>query len=67
MASIRSCYAIQVDFITGWYVQILRGVGDTEGLIPDCVSILQLRQWVLVPLLPVATEPDPQRVHGRRI
>ena len=59
--------AIQVDFIPGGHVQIVRSVGGAEGVIPDRVTVLQFGDWVFVPFLPVAIDPGPERVDGRRI
>jgi hypothetical protein len=45
--------AIQVNLISRWHIQIVGGICDAQGLIPDCVPVLQLRDRVLVPNLPM--------------
>jgi len=60
-------FAIQVHFVSGRHIQILRGVGQAEGLISDCVAVLQLDNRTLVPFLPVAIDPGLEYVGGGRV
>jgi hypothetical protein len=45
-------------------VQIVGCIGGTQRLIPDSLPVLQLRDWPLIPILPIMTDPDPQSLSG---
>jgi hypothetical protein len=55
---------IQVDFVPGGHVQLMRSIRDTDGLVSNGVTVLQFGGRTLVPSVPVPLDPGAEGLGG---
>ncbi len=59
--------SVQVHLVSRGHVQIVGGICDAKGLIPDHVPVLQLGDWLFIPILPTAIDPRHERFRSLRV